>query len=91
MSLADAVREAEGFLRRAPGDKTIPAPSADGLTPRERDVLRLLVRGMTDRQIAEELFIGPRTVGTHVANILAKLEALNRSEAAVIAVRQSLI
>ena len=88
--LADAVREADGYLNRAGGDETVPALSADGLTPRERDVLRLLVRGMTDRQIAEALFIGPRTVGTHVANLLAKLGAQNRSEAAVIAVRQSL-
>jgi non-specific serine/threonine protein kinase len=51
------------------------------LTARERDVLRLVARGQTDREIADALFLSPRTVNTHVGRILAKLDAGNRREA----------
>lgn len=61
------------------------------LTPRERDVLELLTAGQTNRAIADRLFIGHRTVATHVSNILAKLSATTRSEAAAIAVRDGLV
>ncbi len=61
------------------------------LTPREHDVLRLLVQGMSNPQIAEVLFISPRTVTTHVTNILAKLGVATRTEAAARAVRDGLI
>ncbi len=67
------------------------AASADddpfGLTRRERDVLPLLVKGRTNRQIAEELFISENTAGVHVSNILGKLGASTRTEAAGIAAR----
>jgi DNA-binding NarL/FixJ family response regulator len=66
------------------------ANNSNGLTPREVDVLRLLIEGKSDREIAETLFIGGRTVQTHVANLLAKLEVANRTEAAALAVRQGL-
>ena len=52
------------------------------LTPRETDVLRLLADGLTNRQIAERLFISEKTVGTHVAHIFAKLDVHTRVEAA---------
>jgi len=58
-----------------------------GLTPRERDVLALVAEGRTDRQIAEALFISPRTVAMHVSSILAKLDVTNRGEAAAVAHR----
>ncbi|WP_246192802.1 helix-turn-helix transcriptional regulator [Kitasatospora atroaurantiaca] len=58
-----------------------------GLTPRERDVLRLLALGRTNRQIAEELYISPKTASVHVSNILAKLEVGGRGEAAALAHR----
>jgi len=58
-----------------------------GLTPRERDVLALIAEGRTDRQIAEALFISPRTVAMHVSSILAKLGVTNRGEAAAVAHR----
>ncbi|MFE0463275.1 AAA family ATPase [Kitasatospora sp. NPDC058965] len=57
------------------------------LTPRETDVLRLLADGRTNRQIAEELFISPKTASVHVSNILAKLEVSGRGEAAALAHR----
>ena len=58
-----------------------------GLTPRERDVLALIAEGRTDRQIAQALFISPRTVAMHVSSILAKLGVPNRGGAAAIAHR----
>jgi DNA-binding CsgD family transcriptional regulator/tetratricopeptide (TPR) repeat protein len=61
-----------------------------GLTRRERDVLPLLVKGRTNRQIAEELFISENTAGVHVSNILGKLGATTRTEAAGIAARLGL-
>lgn len=58
------------------------------LTPREHDVLELVTEGHTNREIADRLFIGHRTVATHVSNILAKLGASTRSGAAAIALRE---
>ncbi|HVM30359.1 MAG TPA: response regulator transcription factor [Candidatus Limnocylindrales bacterium] len=53
-----------------------------GLSPRENDVLAMLADGLTDREIAGALTISPRTVETHVSNILHKLGVRNRAEAA---------
>jgi len=61
-----------------------------GLTPRELDVLRLLAEGRRDREIADLLFIGHRTVATHVTNILGKLGVESRTAAATYAVRHGL-
>jgi DNA-binding NarL/FixJ family response regulator len=62
-----------------------------GLTPRELDVLRLIVDGQSDRAIADTLFISRRTASKHVSTILAKLAVATRAEAAVRAVRDSLV
>ncbi|WP_328540759.1 helix-turn-helix transcriptional regulator [Streptomyces sp. NBC_00344] len=64
-----------------------PADDGFGLTSRERDVLSLVAAGRTNRQIAEELFISPKTASVHVSNILAKLGVTGRGEAAAIAHR----
>jgi DNA-binding NarL/FixJ family response regulator len=61
------------------------------LTRREREVLRLLAEGRTDREIAGELFIGPRTVSWHVSAILNKLGVATRREAAVKAHAEGLL
>ncbi len=61
------------------------------LTPRERDVLQLLATGSTDREIAAALFVSPRTIQTHVANIRKKLDAGSRTEAAALAFRHDLV
>jgi DNA-binding NarL/FixJ family response regulator len=62
-----------------------------GLTEREREVLAELARGATNRQIAEVLFISEKTASVHVSNILRKLEAANRGEAAATAIREGLV
>ncbi|HLX34096.1 MAG TPA: AAA family ATPase [Candidatus Limnocylindrales bacterium] len=66
-------------------------PAATGLTRRERDVLELLADGRTNREIGEHLFITEKTAGVHVSNILGKLGAVRRTEAAAIARRAGLI
>ena len=63
---------------------------ADGLTQREVEVLRLIAAGKTDREIAEELFIGVTTVNTHVRNVLNKTRTSNRAEATAYAGQQQL-
>ena len=63
----------------------------DGLTEREVEILRLVAAGKGNPGIAEELFISPRTVSTHVSNILNKIGAANRTEAATYASRQGLL
>jgi DNA-binding CsgD family transcriptional regulator len=61
-----------------------------GLTDREREVLRLLTTGNSNKEIGADLFISPKTVSVHVSNILAKLRAASRTEAAAIAHREGL-
>ncbi len=61
------------------------------LTPRELDVLRLLVEGKSDREIADALGISPRTVMRHVTGILDKLGVSSRTAAATLAVRHGLV
>ena len=71
--------------------QTVKTPAyPDGLTKREVEVLRLVASGKTDREIAEELIISVRTVTTHVGNILNKVGAANRTEAATYATRSGL-
>ncbi|MFZ3473040.1 helix-turn-helix transcriptional regulator [Streptomyces sp. 4.24] len=90
--LALLARRARLPLTPAHTAKDAPPPEADpvealGLTSRERDVLRLVAAGHTNRQIAEELFISPKTASVHVSNILAKLGVAGRGEAAALAHR----
>jgi DNA-binding CsgD family transcriptional regulator len=58
------------------------APGGEqGITPREREVLALLVRGLTDKEIAAELSVSPYTVSNHLRNIYAKIGRNTRGEA----------
>lgn len=63
----------------------------DDLTPREREVLALLIAGKSNAAIAEELFISPRTVTTHLSRLYAKLEVATRTEAISAAMRMGLV
>jgi DNA-binding CsgD family transcriptional regulator/tetratricopeptide (TPR) repeat protein len=70
----------------------LPAPTAPfDLTPREREVLRLLVQGQTNPEIARSLFISRKTASNHVTSILAKLGVDTRTAAATYAVRHNLV
>lgn len=68
-----------------------PGVATPRLTERELEVLRLLARGMSNRDIAKELFIAENTVKNHVRNILEKLQLHSRIEAALYAVREKII
>jgi DNA-binding NarL/FixJ family response regulator len=70
--------------RHGPGE-------SEALTAREREVLGLLVAGRTNREVARQLYISEKTVSVHVTNILAKLGARSRTEAAAIARRDGLV
>jgi DNA-binding NarL/FixJ family response regulator len=61
------------------------------LTPRELEVLQLLAEGMTQPQIARQLVISPRTVGTHIQNLLGKLDVHSRAQAVALAHRMGLV
>jgi predicted ATPase/DNA-binding CsgD family transcriptional regulator len=72
---------------QATSDAAAPA-HVDELTPRELEILRLLTDGLSDREIAETLFISPRTVSGHVTNLLGKLRVESRTAAATLAIRR---
>jgi two-component system, NarL family, response regulator LiaR len=98
-ALADGIRDvhagrpalhpsvAARLMRR--GDS--PAPTHGDITAREHDVLRLVVEGLPNKQIAQRLGIGEKTVKTHVSRVLAKLGVEDRTQAAVLAIREGLV
>jgi two-component system, NarL family, response regulator LiaR len=61
------------------------------LTEREMDVLRLIAKGKSNKEIADSLVISEKTVKTHVSNILSKLHLADRTQAAIYALRQRLV
>jgi DNA-binding NarL/FixJ family response regulator len=92
-NVRDALAQLARRARISPGDAQA-ANAADGsalmslgLTAREAEVLELVGEGLTNRQIAERLFISPKTAGLHVSNILGKLRVANRTQAAEVAHR----
>ena len=68
-----------------------PATGLAALTARERTILTLVARGLSNRQIAEELYISERTARTHVSHVLTKLQLPSRTQAALLAIREGLI
>lgn len=99
MSLTEAVRDRaeSGDLDELAGNgafdpaMAVSRAKALGLTKRERQVLELLVKGASDKEIADVLSIAPRTAMTHVSNILAKLDVNRRTAAASFALREGLV
>jgi DNA-binding CsgD family transcriptional regulator/tetratricopeptide (TPR) repeat protein len=96
--LADADRIAEGIgmtvLRsriRALDVPLIAAPLPDGLSPREVEILRLVARGLSNRDIGASLFISEHTAANHIRSILRKTSCANRTEAASYAHRHTLV
>jgi NarL family two-component system response regulator LiaR len=66
-------------------------PAMEQLTERELDVLRLIARGKSNKEIADTLVISEKTVKTHVSNLLSKLHLADRTQAAIYALRQRLV
>lgn len=86
-TLRDLVRGERAFDRRHPPR----AGGRGGLSPRERQVLRLVASGMTNREIARQLAVGDETVKTLIARILAKLGVSRRAQAVAVAHEQGLL
>ncbi len=72
-------------------DPASPQAGEDHLTSREREVLALVAQGRSNREIAQVLYISPKTVSVHVSNVLAKLPAAGRTEAVAVARRRGLL
>jgi DNA-binding NarL/FixJ family response regulator len=81
---------ADGADASTPADESVD-PDLERLTAREREVLAGLGRGLSNRQLAAELYVSEKTVKTHVSNVLAKLRLGDRTQAALFAVRVGLV
>ena len=81
-AVGDGAPDAEG--------EAAPAEDPFGLTPRERQVLALVARGATNRQIGAQLYMAEKTASVHVSRILAKLDVRSRTQAAAVAHRLGL-
>ena len=84
-----AMQLLQEFARRSRGDPA-PQPTAE-LTEREREVLRLVAGGATNREVAAELVISENTAAFHMKNILNKLHTTNRTRAVAYAIRAGLV
>jgi DNA-binding CsgD family transcriptional regulator len=87
---AMTAEEAVAYATRGRGKRRRPSAGWDSLTPTELDVVRLVAEGLTNRQIAEKLFVSPRTVQSHLRSIFAKLGVSTRTELATQATRRDL-
>ena len=81
----------EAYIAQPEQAATVAPEGLDELSPRELEVLGLVARGSTNREIAEALFLSPLTVKTHVSRILTKLRARDRVQLVVIAYQAGLI
>lgn len=90
-AVASGERVVEGFARRPSPPVLHPQPRPDRLTEREREVLRLLSRGVSTEQMANQLGVSVNTIRTHVQNVLHKLGVNGRGKAVHLAMNMDLV
>ena len=73
-----SAEDAIAYAQRGRGERKRPASGWESLTPTEHDVVRLVAEGLGNKDIAERLFISPRTVQTHLTHVYAKLGMTSR-------------
>lgn len=81
-----AAKLMQEFSAPRPGEAPV-----DQLTPREMEVLRLIAKGQSNKEIADTLIVSEKTIKTHVSNILSKLHLADRTQAAIYALRQRIV
>lgn len=86
-----STEEAIAYARRGRGERKRPPTGWDSLTPTERDVVRLVSRGLGNKDIGDRLFISPRTVQTHLTHVYAKLGLTSRMQLVQEAGRRSVL
>ena len=75
----------------AAGSRSARAPRPDGLTAREVEVLQSVARGLSTKEIAQQLVLSPKTVGNHIEHVYTKIGARNRAAAGLYAMRKGLL